>query len=69
MPGSDAASSRPGTGDCPPARSILVALLAAVLFGAFLLAVDRGCSAAGDRTLWVALGIQLGPLPPALGWP
>jgi drug/metabolite transporter (DMT)-like permease len=49
-----------------PPRSVLVALLAAVLFGAFLLAVDRGSGAAGDRALWVALGIQLGALPPAL---
>jgi drug/metabolite transporter (DMT)-like permease len=46
-----------------PPRSILLALLAALLFGAFFLVVDRGSAAAGDGVLWVALGIQLGALP------
>jgi drug/metabolite transporter (DMT)-like permease len=49
-----------------PPRSILLALLTAVLFGAFFLVVDRGSAAAGDGVLWVALGIQLGALPIAL---
>jgi drug/metabolite transporter (DMT)-like permease len=49
-----------------PPRSILLALLTAVLFGTFFLVVDRGSAAAGDGVLWVALGIQLGALPIAL---
>jgi drug/metabolite transporter (DMT)-like permease len=49
-----------------PPRSILLALLTAILFGAFFLVVDRGSAAAGDGVLWVALGIQLGALPIAL---
>ncbi len=58
---------RPRRGRAPgiarPPRSILLALLAALLFGAFFLVVDRGSAAAGDGVLWVALGIQLGALP------
>ena len=58
---------RPRRGRAPgiarPPRSILLALLAAMLFGAFFLVVDRGSAAAGDGVLWVALGIQLGALP------
>jgi hypothetical protein len=46
-----------------PPRSILLALLAAMLVGAFFLVVDRGSAVAGDGVLWVALGIQLGALP------
>jgi drug/metabolite transporter (DMT)-like permease len=46
-----------------PPRSILLALLTAVLFGIFFLVVDRGSAAAGDGVLWVALGIQFGALP------
>jgi drug/metabolite transporter (DMT)-like permease len=49
-----------------PPRSIPLALLTAVLFGAFFLVVDRGSAAAGAGVLWVALGIQLGALPVAL---
>lgn len=44
-------------------RAILLALLTAVLFGTFLLVVDRGSAAAGGGVLWVTLGIQLGALP------
>jgi drug/metabolite transporter (DMT)-like permease len=51
------------SGIARPPRSILLALLAAMLFGAFFLVVDRGSAAAGDGVLWVALGIQLGALP------
>jgi drug/metabolite transporter (DMT)-like permease len=58
---------RPHRGRAPaigrPPRSILLALLTAVLFGAFFLVVDRGSAAAGDGVLWVTLGIQLGALP------
>jgi drug/metabolite transporter (DMT)-like permease len=58
---------RPRRGRAPgithPPRSIPLALLAAILFGAFFLVVDRGSAAAGDGVLWVALGIQLGALP------
>jgi drug/metabolite transporter (DMT)-like permease len=58
---------RPRRGRAPgithPPRSILLALLAAILFGAFFLVVDRGSAAAGDGVLWVVLGIQLGALP------
>jgi drug/metabolite transporter (DMT)-like permease len=49
-----------------PPRSSVLALLTAMLFGAFFLVVDRGSAAAGDGVLWVALGIQLGALPIAL---
>jgi drug/metabolite transporter (DMT)-like permease len=49
-----------------PPRSILLALLTAMLFGSFFLVVDRGSAAAGNGVLWVALGIQLGALPIAL---
>jgi hypothetical protein len=46
-----------------PPRSILLALLTAVLFGTFFVTVDRGSAAAGEGVLWVALGIQIGALP------
>jgi drug/metabolite transporter (DMT)-like permease len=46
-----------------PPRSILLALLAATLFGTFFVSVDRGSAAAGDGVLWVTLGIQVGALP------
>jgi drug/metabolite transporter (DMT)-like permease len=46
-----------------PRGSILLALVAAVLFGIFFLVVDRGSAVAGDGVLWVAVGIQIGALP------
>src|SRR5262245_53251752 len=46
----------PGVGGCPP-NAILLALLTAMLFGAFFVAVDRGSAVAGDGVLWVTLGI------------
>ena len=50
-----------------PPRSILLALLTALLFGTFFfVAVDRGSAAAGDGVLWVTLGIQVGALPVTL---
>jgi uncharacterized membrane protein len=49
-----------------PPRSILLALLTAMLFGTFFVAVDRGSAAAGDGVLWVTLGIQVGALPVTL---
>jgi drug/metabolite transporter (DMT)-like permease len=55
----------PGIDRCPP-NSILLALLTAMLFGAFFVAVDRGSAAAGDGVLWVTLGIQVGALPVTL---
>jgi drug/metabolite transporter (DMT)-like permease len=58
---------RPRRGRAPaigrPPRSILLALLTAVLFGGFFLVVDRGSVAAGGGVLWVTVGIQLGALP------
>ena len=49
-----------------PPSSILLALLTAMLFGTFFVAVDRGSAAAGDGVLWVTLGIQVGALPVTL---
>jgi drug/metabolite transporter (DMT)-like permease len=49
-----------------PPRSILLALLAALLFGAFFVVIDRGSAEAGGGVLWVAFGIQLGALPVTL---
>jgi drug/metabolite transporter (DMT)-like permease len=49
-----------------PPKSILLALLTAMLFGTFFVAVDRGSAAAGDGVLWVTLGIQVGALPVTL---
>ena len=50
-----------------PPVPILLALVAAVLFGLFFVAVDLGGEAAGGSVLWVALGVQLGALPTTLG--
>jgi drug/metabolite transporter (DMT)-like permease len=49
-----------------PPVPVLLALVAAVLFGLFFIAVDLGGEAAGGGVLWVALGVQLGALPTAL---
>jgi len=49
-----------------PPVPILLALVAAVLFGLFFVGVDLGGEAAGGSVLWVALGVQLGALPTAL---
>ena len=45
---------------------VLLALVAAVLFGLFFIGVDQGGVAAGGSVLWVALGVQLGALPTTL---
>ena len=50
-----------------PPVPILLALVAAVLFGLFFVAVDLGGEAAGGSVLWVALGVQRGALPTTLG--
>jgi drug/metabolite transporter (DMT)-like permease len=59
-----------------PPVPILLALVAAVLFGLFFVGVDLGSGSAGESVLWVALGVQLGALPTTLagalrsrGWP
>ena len=49
-----------------PPVPILLALVAAVLFGFFFVGVDLGGGAAGGSVLWVALGVQLGALPTTL---
>jgi drug/metabolite transporter (DMT)-like permease len=49
-----------------PPVPILLALVAAVLFGLFFVGVDLGGEAAGGSVLWVALGVQLGALPTTL---
>ena len=49
-----------------PPVPILLALVAAVLFGLFFVGVDQGGAAAGGSVLWVALGVQLGALPTTL---
>jgi drug/metabolite transporter (DMT)-like permease len=49
-----------------PPVPILLALVAAVLFGLFFLGVDAGGAAARGSVLWVALGVQLGALPTTL---
>jgi drug/metabolite transporter (DMT)-like permease len=49
-----------------PPVPILLALVAAVLFGLFFVLVDLGGVAAGDGVLWVALGVQVGALPTTL---
>jgi hypothetical protein len=56
----------PTPGVVRPPRSILLALLTAMLFGVFFVTVDRGSAAAGDGVLWVTLGIQVGALPVTL---
>ena len=60
------ATRRRVAGPRPPVP-ILLALVAAVLFGLFFVAVDLGGEAAGGSVLWVALGVQLGALPTTLG--
>ena len=49
-----------------PPVPILLALVAAVLFGLFFVGVDLGSGSAGESVLWVALGVQLGALPTTL---
>ncbi|HEU4900837.1 MAG TPA: DMT family transporter [Actinomycetota bacterium] len=49
-----------------PPVPILLALVAAVLFGLFFVGVDLGSGTAGGSVLWVALGVQLGALPTTL---
>jgi drug/metabolite transporter (DMT)-like permease len=49
-----------------PPVPVALALVAAVLFGMFFVAVDLGGEAAGGGVLWVALGVQLGALPTTL---
>jgi drug/metabolite transporter (DMT)-like permease len=49
-----------------PPVPVLLALLAAVLFGLFFVGIDQGGVAAGGSVLWVALGVQLGALPTTL---
>ena len=49
-----------------PPVPVLLALVAAVLFGLFFVLVDLGSGAAGGGVLWVALGVQLGALPTTL---
>ena len=49
-----------------PPVPVVLALVAAVLFGLFFVLVDLGGVAAGGSVLWVALGIQLGALPTTL---
>ena len=49
-----------------PPVPILLALVAAVLFGLFFVGVDLGSGTAGESVLWVALGVQLGALPTTL---
>jgi drug/metabolite transporter (DMT)-like permease len=49
-----------------PPVPILLALVAAVLFGLFFIGLDLGGGTAGESVLWVALGVQLGALPTTL---
>ena len=49
-----------------PPVPVLLALVAAVLFGLFFILVDLGSGAAGGGVLWVALGVELGALPTTL---
>jgi drug/metabolite transporter (DMT)-like permease len=49
-----------------PPVPVLLALVAAVLFGLFFVGIDLGAEAAGESVLWVALGVQLGALPTTL---
>lgn len=59
--------SRRGTAVLRPRVPVLLALLSAVCFGVGFVAVDLGAAAAvGGGVLWVAVGVQLGALPPAL---
>ena len=49
-----------------PPVPIVLALVAAVLFGLFFVGIDLGAGTAGESVLWVALGVQLGALPTTL---
>ena len=49
-----------------PPVPVVLALVAAVLFGLFFIGVDLGGEAAGGGVLWVALGVQVGALPTTL---
>jgi drug/metabolite transporter (DMT)-like permease len=49
-----------------PPVPVLLALVAAVLFGLFFVGVDLGGVTAGGSVLWVALGVQVGALPTTL---
>jgi drug/metabolite transporter (DMT)-like permease len=55
-------ATRRRVGRLRPPVPVLLALVAAVLFGLFFVGVDRG----GGGVLWVALGVQLGALPTTL---
>jgi drug/metabolite transporter (DMT)-like permease len=57
--------SRRVTAVLRPRVPVLLALLSALLFGASFVAIDLGAAAAGGGVLWVAVGVQLGALPPA----
>ena len=59
-------ATRRRVGRLRPPVPVLLALVAAVLFGLFFVGVDRGGAAAGGGVLWVALGVQLGALPTTL---
>jgi drug/metabolite transporter (DMT)-like permease len=59
--------SRRVTAVLRPRVPVLLALLSAVLFGVSFVAIDLGAAAAAaGGVLWVAVGVQLGALPPAL---
>jgi drug/metabolite transporter (DMT)-like permease len=49
-----------------PPLPVVLALVAAVLFGLFFIGVDLGGEAAGGGVLWVAFGVQVGALPTTL---
>jgi drug/metabolite transporter (DMT)-like permease len=59
-------ATRRRTAGLRPSVPVLLALVAAVLFGLFFVGVDQGGMAAGGSVLWVALGVQLGALPTTL---
>ena len=78
-PSEPAAQAPPPTWHGPPATSrraavtrppapVLIALVAALLFGLFFVGVDQGGLTAGGGVLWVALGVQLGALPTTFAW-
>lgn len=47
-------------------KSIVLAIAAALSFGAFFILFERGSAVAGDGVLWVAFGVQIGALPTTL---
>jgi drug/metabolite transporter (DMT)-like permease len=59
-------ATRPRMAVPRPPAPVLLALVAAVLFGLFFVGVDLGGAAAAGSVLWVALGVQLGALPTTL---